>query len=122
MTKSVKIINLLIGVCGFLMMPVKKVFAQIKDDLTKSTAGKSGISITNTIPQTVGSIIALALSFVGTIFFIFIIVSGIQWMTAGGEEEKVKSAQTRIKNASIGLAITVAAYFITRFISNIFIK
>jgi hypothetical protein len=58
------------------------------------------------------------LSFVGAIFFILIVVSGIQWMTAGGNEEKVTKARTRLVNASIGLAITVAAYFITWFISN----
>jgi len=71
----------------------------------------------NTIPQMVGQIVRLLLSFVGAIFFIFIIASGIQWLTAGGNEEKVTKARTRITNATIGLAITVGAYFITWFIS-----
>lgn len=72
-----------------------------------------------TIPQTVGTVIALLLSFVGAVFFILIIVSGIQWMTAGGSEEKIEKARTRMINATIGLAITMAAYFITWFISRI---
>ena len=71
-----------------------------------------------TIPATVGTVIQILLSFVGTIFFIFIIVSGIQWMTAGGNEEKVTKARTRIINASVGLGITIVAYFITWFIST----
>jgi len=78
----------------------------------------AGSGAPGNIPETVGRIISIMLSFVGTLFFIFIIISGIQWMTAGGNEEKVTKARTRIIQASIGLAITVAAYFITWFISN----
>ena len=93
----------------------------IRTDLI-NTAGEqafpAGSGAQENIPNTVGGIISILLSFVGTLFFIFIIISGIQWMTAGGNEEKVTKARTRIIQASIGLAITVAAYFITWFISN----
>lgn len=72
----------------------------------------------NTIPTMIGQIVRIVLSFVGAIFFILIVISGIQWMTAGGNEDKVSKSRTRLVNATIGLAITVAAYFITWFISN----
>ena len=65
------------------------------------------------IPGLIGQIVALVLGFVGTIFFIMIIFSGFQWMTAGGNEEKVTKARTRMINSTIGMAITTAAYFIT---------
>lgn len=91
------------------------------DLLNKAGTGaqyETSQSAITTVPQVVGSLIAVILSFVGTIFFILIIFSGLQWMTAGGNEEKVEQARTRMINASIGLAITVAAYFITWFISR----
>ncbi len=95
--------------------------AQVNTDLVSDAAGGAGFDTSQsdeTIAQRVGAIISIILSFVGTIFFILVIVSGIQWMTAGGNEEKVTKARTRLVQASIGLAITVAAYFITWFISN----
>jgi len=72
----------------------------------------------NTIPDTIGKIVAIVLSFVGSIFLILTIYSGIQWMTAGGNEDKVKQARTRLINSVMGLAITIMAYFITYLIST----
>lgn len=101
-----------------------KVLAQqpINKDLFKKAGLGSkydtSIDPSSTVPETVGTVIALMLSFVGTVFFILIIVSGIQWMTAGGNEEKISKARTRMINATVGLAITVMAYFITWFISR----
>lgn len=115
--KIKKQISLLIGVVGVLLIPITRVLAQINEGLITSSAETAGIKKI-LIPEMLASLIKFALSFVGTIFFIFIIYSGIQWMTAGGEEEKVTQATTRIKNASIGLAITAAAYFITYLIGK----
>ena len=71
-----------------------------------------------TIPNMIGQIIAVVLGFVGSIFLVLTIYSGIQWMTAGGNEDKVKQARTRLINSIMGLAITIAAYFITWLIST----
>ncbi len=60
--------------------------------------------------------INLVLSFVGVIFVILIIYSGIVWMTASGNEEKVNSAKKIMTDSIIGLIIVVAAYAITYFI------
>lgn len=96
----------------------------IKSGLNAAATGQTGAGYdatqanANTIPAFIGQIVRVVLSFVGAIFFILIILSGIQWMTAGGNEEKVTKARTRLINATIGLAITIAAYFITWFISN----
>ncbi len=70
------------------------------------------------LTTTAGDIIGIVLSFVGVLFFILIIVGGIQWMTAGGSEEKVKKAKTLITNAAIGLIIVLSAYAITNFIGS----
>jgi lysylphosphatidylglycerol synthetase-like protein (DUF2156 family) len=115
--KIKKQFSLLFAALSVLLLPVSSVVAQVSSDLIKSTATTAGIELT-TVPIMIGSIIKLVLSFVGTIFFAFVIYSGVQWMTAGGEEEKITKAKDRIINSSIGLAITGAAYFITWFISK----
>ena len=59
----------------------------------------------------------MVLSFAGLLFFIFLIVAGYQWMTAGGKEETLEAARGRIKNAVIGLIIVVFAFIISYLVS-----
>ncbi|HNV96882.1 MAG TPA: hypothetical protein PKL13_01015 [bacterium] len=63
-------------------------------------------------------IMGYILGFLGIIIFINIIFAGYQWIMAGGNEETISKAKTRIKNSIIGLIIIVSAYIIT---INIFI-
>lgn len=67
-----------------------------------------------------GDIIGLVLSFIGVLFLILTIYGGINWMTAGGNEQKVQKAKTIIINAIIGLLIVLSAYTITSFIGEQF--
>ncbi|NOY15265.1 MAG: hypothetical protein GXP43_03555 [bacterium] len=41
---------------------------------------------------------------------IFFIWGGIEWLTAGGDSDKVKNAQNKMSNAVIGLVILLAAW------------
>jgi hypothetical protein len=76
----------------------------------------AGFSTTMETENIVAIVIKLVLGFLGIIFVILMIFSGYQWMTAGGNEEQVKKATARIKNAVIGLIIVVFAYGITAFV------
>ena len=60
-------------------------------------------------------IIGYTLSMIGVFFLILIIISGYQWMSAGGNEETIGKAKKRIINATIGLAIVLMAYAISYF-------
>ncbi len=64
----------------------------------------------------VGRIIQIVLSFLGVIILGLIIYAGFIWMTSGGEEEKVSQAKKILKNAVIGLVITLSAWAITTFL------
>jgi amino acid transporter len=61
-------------------------------------------------------IINVVLTILGLLVVILIIFAGFQWMTSGGNEEKVKKAQTTIKNAVIGLIIIMLAWSVTYWI------
>ena len=63
-------------------------------------------------------VIEAFLSLLGIIFIILIIIGGYGWMMAGGDEGKVTAAKERIRQAIIGLIITVSAYAITYFVFN----
>ncbi|MFW0862708.1 MAG: hypothetical protein ACKKL6_03960 [Candidatus Komeilibacteria bacterium] len=62
------------------------------------------------------NIIRIALSLLSIIFIILIIVSGYQWMMAGGNSTVIDAAKKRIINAVIGLIIVIAAFAITEFV------
>jgi amino acid transporter len=72
---------------------------------------------TNPYPGSfVASLIKAFLGILGIIFIILIIYAGYNWLTAGGEEEKVRKAKDTIKRAVIGLIIIAASYAITAFV------
>ncbi len=68
----------------------------------------------------IGKAVNAILGFLGVLLILYIIWAGWTWMSAGGDDKKVATAQTRIKNAVIGMIIIFAAYAITNFvISNL---
>ncbi len=66
--------------------------------------------------QIVATVIKAFLGVLGVIFIIMVIIAGFNWMTAGGDEEKIKKAVAMIRNGVIGLIIMVSAYAITYFV------
>lgn len=51
-------------------------------------------------------------------FLIFLIWGGVEWLTAGGNKDRVKTAQDMIGNALIGLAILIGSYAIAYFVQG----
>jgi len=71
---------------------------------------------TNGLRETIASIINVALSLLGIVAVVIILIGGFTWMTAGGNEENVESAKKRIIAGIIGLAIVLSAYAISSFV------
>lgn len=128
MRRAVKQFLIFTILIAILLLPYF-VFAQEqpKKDTMKSMlegTGQYGGYDTNTRETTISifveKIIEAFLGLLGVIFIILIIVAGFNWMTASGDEEKVRKAKETIRRAIIGLLIVVAAYSITYFVfSNI---
>lgn len=64
---------------------------------------------------TVARTISVVLGFLGVIMVVVTLYAGFLYMTAGGNEEKVKEAVTWLRNAIIGLLIILMAWAITRY-------
>ncbi|MBI2644641.1 hypothetical protein HYW94_00480 [Candidatus Uhrbacteria bacterium] len=64
----------------------------------------------------IASIIQTILGLLGVVFIILIIYSGFLWMTASGNDEKIKTAQGHLRNAVIGVAIVIGAQIVTYFV------
>lgn len=99
--------------------------ASVGDAINKlnSTADQAGFDTTKKDVKTViADLIPVLLGFLGVIFMLLIIISGFQWMTAGGNTEKINKARQRMINASIGLAVVVLAYALSAFVLGQLIK
>jgi lysylphosphatidylglycerol synthetase-like protein (DUF2156 family) len=72
---------------------------------------------TTNIRTILNRVIRTALGFVGALFLAMFVYGGALWMTAAGDEKKVQSAKTTIRNAVIGIFIVALSY---AFISLIF--
>jgi hypothetical protein len=105
-------------------------FAQAQG--TYNFASSSGLSTTgnkagyitdasaSSIEDIVGTIVYIIIGFVGVLFLILAIYGAVTWMTAMGNEEKVKKANGMLMSALIGLIITLSAYVISYFLINYF--
>lgn len=85
------------------------------NDQVIALGNRSGLTV-RSIGQTAATVVWVALGLLGVIFLALIIMAGFKWMTAGGNDEQIKSATNTIKAATIGLIIVVLAYSITYFI------
>lgn len=97
---------------------VDKTKSELKQvtDVAQVTTGEEG-----GIYTIIATIINIVLGFIGLITLIIVIVAGIQWMTSGGNEEKITAAKKRIISGVIGLAIILGAAVITNFVLDLIV-
>jgi hypothetical protein len=82
-------------------------------DFSKATDGKTAIvTLAN-------NAISLILLIIGIVAVFYLIFAGFQYLTAGGDADKVKKARAGIVNAVIGIVIILSAFLIVRFAVNI---
>ncbi|MEY4744628.1 MAG: Type secretion system pilin [Candidatus Parcubacteria bacterium] len=81
-----------------------------------ATSNAAGITTTKSLPELIGSFIAAALGLLGVILVVLVVYAGFIWMTAQGNDEKIKKAKGMITSAVIGMIIIFAAYAITNFV------
>ena len=86
---------------------------KMKDTIGKLKLDLRGGKATDSPEAIIGSILYTLFSFLTVIFMILIIVGGYTWMTAGGNEDKVRRAKGLIWSASIGILIVFTSYVIT---------
>ncbi|MFH0856645.1 MAG: hypothetical protein V1860_01975 [bacterium] len=70
-------------------------------------------------PRIIASrIISIAISFLGLIAVIIVLIGGFKWMTAGGNEDQVAEAKKWMYSGVVGLLIILAAYALANFVLN----
>jgi hypothetical protein len=79
------------------------------------------LGLSDTDPRLIAAnLIRTALSFLGIIFLVMIILAGFTFMTSGGNEERSASARRTFFNAIIGLIIILCSFSIVRYVTGAF--
>lgn len=102
-----------IGTVAALALPL--IASAVTIDRTIGTTLTLG---TSDLKTTVINIIQWVLGLLGLIAVVMILIGGFQWMTAGGNEEKVAGAKKIISAAVIGLIVVLLAWAIVIFVVN----
>ncbi len=103
-----------IGAVGVLSSPIVAHATSfgLPQPTAQSLNGDTNTSgVINSVAQNVINIIFLI---AGVLAVIYLLWSGIQYITAGGNADKVKAARQGIINAVIGVVVIMAAFFIIR--------
>ena len=113
--KVKKIINPLILPAVYLAIPAVVLANGDRPVVPADTLGK----VTD-IVAVVRAIIQFILVVAFVAAFIMLLIGGIRWITAGGDEKGVASARNMITAALIGLVVVLVAYAIIRLVELFF--
>lgn len=94
-----------------LSLLVEKAIAQQVTDLP-SVPVLQNTDLVTLILRIINALLLIA----GIIAFIYLIVQGISYITAGGDAEKATAARQGVINAVIGIVIIIASFAIIRFV------
>lgn len=98
------------------LSPEKK--NQYNENINEIVA-QANIDTQRSLDDIIATVIKAVMGVLGTIFLILMFLAGNNWMTAGGNEEKVKKSQKQIASLSIGLVIVLAAYALSSWVSEL---
>ena len=107
---------------GFLLIPIFYSLAEPPDPTygLNATAGQAYGRDPGTLEKNpitiIGIIMGMVLAGLGVIFLTQVIIAGISWMTAQGNEEKITKAKQNLYHSIIGLLIVMAAYAIVNYV------
>jgi amino acid transporter len=110
MSKKIKKISKHLALALVFLLPGMAVLAQTGD-----VVGNLNL-VNSNLPDVIVNIINYLLAFLALLAVIMILFGGFQWLTAGGNEEKVDKAKKILTAAVIGLVIIILAWAIARFV------
>ncbi len=106
------------SVLPILLLPAAAMaqLSSASDELTSVGTAIGTDATTNDLPALIGNLISVLLSVLGIIFVVLVVYAGFLYLTAAGDDEKVKKAKKLLSQSVIGLVIIIAAYAIASYV------
>ncbi|MEK7545848.1 MAG: hypothetical protein AAB554_02105 [Patescibacteria group bacterium] len=90
--------------------------ADLGSGLLDSVADQSDIKTAASLPVIIGNIVRIGIGLLGIVFLVLTVYAGFLYLTASGDEDKVKHAKETLQRGVIGMLIISAAYAIASFV------
>lgn len=113
--QSIFILTVLVCTGIFFAHPILAA-SPVDQNAFASFASNAGFSTGPSITIIIARLIRTVISLLGIIAVVIVLYGGFMYMTAGGNEERVKKAKNAIKNGLIGLVIVLMSFTIAQFI------
>jgi len=68
----------------------------------------------------ISNMVSLGIVIAGLAVLLYLVWGGIEWITAGGDKNKTETAQKRLTNAIVGLAIVAASWALWKIVLYFF--
>jgi len=91
----------------------------MQSDIQSQLTGGSGMQFQTDLGSIITNLINIAIIFAALGTLVYLLLGGINYMTAGGDKQKAEDAQKTITNAVIGLVLVAAAYAIFRLLDSV---
>ncbi|MBI4029511.1 MAG: hypothetical protein HY376_04070 [Candidatus Blackburnbacteria bacterium] len=92
-------------------------------DAAKINIG-TGAPSTTVANLTIGAIVSTAIKILvvvaAVLFFFWLVLGGIKWITSGGDKNKTEEARQQITSALVGLVVVFSAWAIAQLIKILF--
>lgn len=89
-------------------------------------ASSAGLVCGDSLPKTpadsttLNTVFLIAFTIIGAIAFLFLVIGGLRYITAGGSPESIQKAKSQVLYSLIGLIITALAAAIVNFVIGSF--
>lgn len=97
---------------------IKEAFAVV-EEVTLGTNQPGGVSTNTTVGNIISNFLLIMYIVGGLAVLVFLIWGAFDWITSGGDKEKVSGARRKIMNAFIGLALLALAAFIVTIVGQV---
>lgn len=97
---------------------MREAFAAV-EEITLGANQPGGVKTTTSVGNIISNFLLIMFIVGGLAVLVFILWGAMDWITAGGDKEKLSNARKKIVNSLIGLAILALAGFIVSLFGQI---
>lgn len=116
----IKFVPAIAIIFALLVLPQVAFGAPLVGDTATNLVPNDTLGKVDNIVEVIRGVIRFILVVAFVIAFIMLIVGGIRWILAGGDEKSVEKARNTITAALIGLVIVLVAYALIRLVEIFF--
>lgn len=113
--QSIFVLTVLVCTGIFFAQPILAA-GPVDQNAFESFAANAGFATGPSITVIIARLIRTVISFLGVMAVVIVLYGGFMYMTAGGNEDRIKKAKRTLTNGMIGLVIVLMSFTIAQFI------